>query len=191
MSYDLLFWKAPVVRDEDKARALTHRWLEDETGPFEASDDVLRFYDDVLAKYPPLESYSMDELRRSPAVSHWSETPERSDRLVVMSFSWSVPGEVIDTVIALARQHELVLYDPQGPHVQAPGESDEATPVGVADFVWGTLVGIAGALVALVAWLASVPILSGIFVVGGAFLALMAILTLVHDVRESLSSRRG
>ena len=90
MSYDLLFWKAPVVRDEDKARALTHRFLEDQTGPFEASDDVLRFYDDVLARYPALESYSMDQLRASPPVSHWSDTPERSDRLVVMSFSWTV-----------------------------------------------------------------------------------------------------
>jgi hypothetical protein len=191
MSYDLLFWKAPVVSDEDKARALTHRFLEDQTGPFEPSDDVLRFYDEVLARYPALESYSMDELRASPPVSHWSETPERSDRLVVMSFSWSVPGEVIDTITGLARKRDLVIYDPQGPHVQAPGDPDEPTPVGLKDFVWGILVGLAGALVALVAWLASVPILSGVFVVGGAFLAVMAVVTLVHDVLEVARKARA
>ena len=39
-----------------------------------------------------------------------------------MSFTWSVPDNVLDAVVALAQKHELVLYDPQGPCFHSPIE---------------------------------------------------------------------
>jgi hypothetical protein len=186
MTYDLLVWKSPVVSDQDVARAMVDVWLADERGPFEASGDVSRFYDALLAKYPPLESLTQ-ELHDTSRSSPWAQTPERSDRVVAMSFVWSVPGEVIDDVFALAREHGLVLYDPQGPDIHLPGGSDEAARR--EGFTWATLVGIAGALLAIVAWRLSIPILSGVLVVVGAALALMAIATVIHVARESLAAR--
>ena len=189
MSFDLLVWKSPVVSTDEEARALADRWAESETGPFEPSPDVARFYDALMERYPPLEAFSDEQLRRKPGVTHWSVTPERSDRVVLLNFSWSVPGDVLDDVVTLAREHGLVLYDPQGPNVTLPDGDDGGTPFGAEGFVWGTLVGIFGALLAVVAWMLSIPILSGILVVVGAFLAVMAVLTLVFEGRDAWRAR--
>jgi hypothetical protein len=70
-----------------------------------------------VAKYPDLEV-------------------ERSDRVVDTSLPWSVPDDVLDGIVALAREHELVLYDPQGPGFHSPadaveialGEDDQTVP---------------------------------------------------------------
>jgi hypothetical protein len=189
MSYDLIVWKGPVTSSEDEARALVDRWHNDESGTFEPSRDVSRFYDALMQRYPALESFSDEELRSAARPTYWAVTPERSDRIVDMSFSWSVPGEVIDDVMALARDHGLVLYDPQAPYVRLPDDDDEGTPFGVHGFAWATLVGTFGALLAIVAWMLSIPILSGIIVVVGGFLAIMAVLTLVHEGREAWRDR--
>lgn len=50
MSMDLYVWKSPIV-SEDEARRLLERFYEGgDTNAFEASDDVLRFYDQLVAK---------------------------------------------------------------------------------------------------------------------------------------------
>src|SRR5262245_4872330 len=109
MSMSLVVWKAPVIADEDEAKALVERWDDDPT-VFEASADLLAFYDALLAKHPSLESYSDAEYRDAEA--YWSVTPERSDRVVYLDLLWSVSDELLDDIQSLAREHELVLYDP-------------------------------------------------------------------------------
>jgi len=114
MSMDLYVWKAPLVSSEDEAIQLLER--EDEA--FEPSEDVARFYDELLAKYPALESFDEEELDSAP--TYWSVTPERSDRLIGMNLAWSVPDDALDDIVALARKYELVLFDPQGPASTPP-----------------------------------------------------------------------
>jgi uncharacterized membrane protein len=70
-----------------------------------------------------------------------------------------------------------------------PDGDDESTPFGVGAFVWAALVGFAGALLAVVAWTLSIPIVSGILVVVGGFLSVMAVFTLVHESREAWQAR--
>ena len=179
MSFDLVAWKAPAVKDEDEAGALVRRFdekrgrrhLRTERGP-------PSFLRRLLARYPALEAFEDDDerLKRTP----WSETPERSDRVIEISIRWGagVPDEALDTIVELARKYELVLYDPQGPSIHSPEMDDGSEDV--AGQVWfalrggaiGVLLVVAGTFIPyrLVSW--------PLFVIGG-FLVVMTIYTLI------------
>lgn len=89
MSFDLYAWKAPVV-SEDEASALLDRFYDGgRREVFEPSEEVLRFYDDLLAAYPPLEATEDEEAANRR--TWWAVTPERSDRVVALNLSWSTP----------------------------------------------------------------------------------------------------
>ena len=176
MSFDLVAWKGPAVKDEDEAHALVRRFdVSEDPDIFDQSEDLLRFYDDLIARYPALETFDDDDegLKRIP----WSETPERSDRVIEISIRWSAPDEALDTIVELARKYDLVLYDPQGPAIHSP-EMDG--PEDVAGQVWfalrgggiGVLLIVAGAFIPyrLVSW--------PLFVIGG-FLVVMTVYTLI------------
>jgi len=177
MSFDLVAWKAPAVKDEDEALAILRRFdAAEDPDIFEQSEDLLRFYDDLLARYPALETFDADDerLKRTP----WSETPERSDRVIEMSIRWHAPDEALDTIVELARKYDLVLYDPQGPALHSP--DIYSGPEDIAGQAWYALRGggvglsmvVAGTFIPyrLVSW--------PLFVVGG-FLVVMTVYTLV------------
>src|SRR4029453_5363920 len=52
--------------------------------------------------------------------TRWGMECEPSDRVVVLSLTWSTPREVVDEIVALARARDLVLFDPQGPAIYSP-----------------------------------------------------------------------
>ena len=177
MSFDLIAWKAPAVTDEDEARTLVRRFdAAEDPRIFERSQDLLGFYDDLLARYPALEAFEDDDerLKQTP----WSETPERSDRVIEISIRWHAPDAALETIVELARKYELVLYDPQGPSLHSPDVP--SGPEDIAGQVWyavrggavGLLLVIAGIFVpyTLVRW--------PLFIVGG-FLIVGMIYTLV------------
>ena len=179
MGGTLIVWKAPVVTDEEDARRLLadHHTNGDESA-FEPSVDVARFYDDIVARYPPLE-----EPAAVPAT--WAATPERSDRIVSMDYGWSASGSFLDDIEELARKHRLVLYDPQGPTVTGPDQQPEEPFVPDAREIARLTLLAAGAIAAaVVAWWASITIVSWIVIIVAGFLAVMAIGTLMHYARE-------
>ena len=51
--------------------------------------------------------------------------------------------------------------------------------------------GAAGAVIAAVAWVLNIPILSGIAIVVGAFLLVMAVYTFVHEGRKRMATGRS
>ena len=177
MSFDLVAWKTPAVADEDDAAAIVDRFhREGESSVFERSEDLLRFYDELLARYPALESFEEDEDRskRTP----WSETPERSDRVIEISIRWHAPDEALDTIVELARKHQLVLYDPQGPAIHSPA-LDEG-PEDVAGQVWYALRGGGiGALLIVIATFIPYALVRWPMYVVGLFLVVGMIYTLV------------
>jgi hypothetical protein len=118
MSYDLMVWKSPQTADLDEFYGRLERFYEnDDETAFDASDDVLRFYDDLMAAYPSLESYTDDEI---DSVESWSMTPERSDRFITMNMTWSGSEKMGQHIARLAAKHGLMLHDPQGPHIFPP-----------------------------------------------------------------------
>ena len=183
MSMDLYLWKSPVTDDEEEARKLVDRYLDnDEQGVFEPSADVAAAADELLRLYPYwpvpgeelLASMSEEErgryteeglaqLRESGSYSQgkggpWADLPfEQSDNLLVLSIRWSAHEGVLDDIVRIGRERELVIYDPQGPSIYLPDdpieEDSEDPPPGFRD--WLTITAVCAFLLALTyaAWL--------------------------------------
>ncbi len=181
MSYDLYVWKRPLVETTEEGNALIRE--EDERN-FEPSPEVQEFYDEVLRRWP---AESAPEGPPAGAATKWGLTAEPSDRLVVMNFTWSVPGDVVDALVELALERDLVLYDPQGPDFYSPASLVPPPPErrdrGVLlQALKGLLIGTAA--VAGGWFLLPVPVLDWILIVAGGFLVVMALLSIIHWFRE-------
>jgi hypothetical protein len=181
VSYDLYVWMRPVVETTDEANALIH--AEDESD-FEPSPEVRDFYDELLRRWPAEGSPVGPP---AGVETNWGLTVEPSDRLVVMNFTWSVPDDVVEAVVELARERDLVLYDPQGPEFYSPPSLDppplERRDRGVLlQALKALLVGTA--TVAGAWFLLPVPVLDWILIVAGGFLVVMALLSIVAWLRE-------
>ena len=182
---DLYVWKHPFTTDEDEAqRLITH---EDES-VFGQSAELEQFYVELMELFPPPEAFSAEERELNPVP--WADSPHGSDRLVWLSIRWSAKGEDLDTIVELARKHDLVLYDPQGPSFHSPADENDGVPSvpTVGEYVRGVLLAAFGVLLALLAWKASIPVLSWIVIFVGGFVAFVAASTTVavavQDWRE-------
>jgi hypothetical protein len=177
MSFDLIVWKEPAVSTEEEASSLVHRFHESgDPSVFHASEDLLHFYDELLQRCPALELFDDDERRL--AETPWSVTPERSGRVIELNIRWRAPDDMVDTMVALARKHQLVMYDPQGPTLHSPVADDE--PPDIAGQVKQALSAGAVGLVLIVAGsLIPFRVLGWPIIGIGAFLVLMTVYTLV------------
>jgi hypothetical protein len=121
MNMDLYLWKAPVIDDPDKAGALLDRFYEQgERSVFQPSEDIVRALENIRQRYP--DDPESDDVP-------WSSWPiEGSDRLIALNIRWSVDNEMLDTIIAIAAEHDLVVYDPQGPDVYLARDAPDQQP---------------------------------------------------------------
>ena len=60
----------------------------------------------------------------------------------------------------------------------------------LAGAIQAAVAGSIGGLVAIVAWFVGIPVISGVLVVIGGFMVVMAAYTFIHEGREVWSSRR-
>lgn len=148
----LILWKAPVVDSPDEAKALLDAWYENgDDSAFEASEDIARVADSLRSRWPDWET-------EPPGNCPWADMPfEQSDRLLAIHARWGADDAAIAAIYVLARKHELILYDPQGPDMFLPADplpSSEPIPPPSA-FDWFKAVAIAVLLVGLTyaAWL--------------------------------------
>ena len=181
----LYAWKSPLVTDTDEAERLLS--LEDDS-VFEPSEDLTRFFEELTRRLPPPETFTEAELEAG--ATPWADGPEASDRLVSLSIRWGADDEDLDVIVELARQYDLVLYDPQGPSFHSPGVDDE-TPdsPGAGEFVRGALLLAIGVLGAVVAWKLSIPVLTWILVFVGGFVALVAAFSLAAITQQAWRAR--
>ena len=185
MSGTLIVWKAPIVEDEKAAaRLLKAYFASGDDSAFEASEDVTTFYDEIVAAYP-VDNWAEDE------IPTWAGAPHRSDRVVVVDYSWSAPDVFLDDIQRLARVHELVLYDPQGPDVHLPHEPPAQPYVPTArDTLRLARLGLVAVAVAVGAWYLSIPIVSWIVIGIAGLVVLASLLGLYGDAHAALQQRR-
>jgi hypothetical protein len=171
MSMSLYVWKLPRVIDEDEAQRLVD--LEDES-VFEPSEDLRRFYEELVELFPPPESLTGEEL--DAGATPWADGVEASDRLVWLSIRWGADGDDLDTMVELARKYDLVMYDPQGPSFHSPADENEGVPYvpSAGEYVRGLLLTAFGVLFTYVAWKLSIPVLSWLLMFVGGFVAFVA-----------------
>jgi hypothetical protein len=176
----LYAWKSPRVTDEDEAQRLLA--LEDES-VFAASADVTRFYEELMDRLPPPESFTDEAL--AAGATPWADGVEASDRLVSLSLRWSADADDLDTIVELARKYDLVLYDPQGPSFHSPAMTETGDSPGLGELVRGALLAAVGVLIVVIGWKLSVPVLRWVLVFVGGFVTLVAVFSTAAAAHEA------
>jgi hypothetical protein len=125
MSMTLILWKAPAVDDPGAAKALLEPWYETgDDSAFEPSPDIALVADRLRSRWP--DDYEGEPPDHCP----WADMPfEQSDRLLAIHVRWGADDAAVAAIYVLAKKHELILYDPQGPDVFLPGDPLESGPV--------------------------------------------------------------
>jgi hypothetical protein len=171
MSMTLLLWKAPVVVDADEAERLLQPYYD-------------RGDDSAFEPSAAIATVSNELLRRFPEAGHgpWADTPpEQTDRLLLLSIRWGADDAVIDAIVELAREHQLVLYDPQGPDVTLPTDPVDSGPIPgptLFDHVKILGIGLAAAGVFWLGWRIDVPVLEWVLMISGGFVVTVVVFLL-------------
>ena len=166
----LILWKAPVVDDPDDAERLLRPYYDrGDDSAFQPSADLANVSDELIRRFPDTED------------GPWSDSPpEQTDRLLLLGIRWGADKAVIDAIVELAREHELVLYDPQGPDVHLPSdpvESGPTPPPRLVDHLKILLIGLAAAGVFWLGWRIDVPVLDWLLmIIGGFFVSVVVFL---------------
>ena len=198
MTFELYVWKSPRDLDADHVDALLEAWRaaggDPAASPFEPSHDVGWFYLELTKDEPEIEAVS-DALPSASKTPIWlGTTPDPPPaRLVRIPVTAATPTDVLKTVYGLAAKYDLVLYDTRNRGIHLPLEelADYATatfwPGGA---IQAAVAGGIGLVTAGVAWFLGIPVLSGIAIVIGGFLFVMAVYTFVHEGRKAMKARR-
>jgi hypothetical protein len=192
-SFDLFVWEAPRDLDDARAAALVESWQaaggDPAMSPFEPTTGIGWFYRELTEHLPGLE-ISSDAVPRTTSVPIWvSASDEAPARVVAIRLGEATTRDVIAAVLGLAAKYDLVVLDARNRRVHFP-LAELADHAGASFWPGGALqaatAGIIGAAIAIAAWVLAIPVLSGIAIVIGAFLVLMAILTFVHEGTKRL-----
>jgi hypothetical protein len=195
--FDLYVWSGPRDVDAAAAAALVDGWLADGAdparSPFDSTTDMGWFFRELRADHPDIDAVT-DAVPRETRVPVWaSGSDEAPARVVAIRLPSETGPGVVESVYSLAMKYDLVIFEPRGPRVWRPLE--DVTAFASATFwprgaIRAAAAGTGGAILAAVAWLIGIPILSGVLIVVGLFLAILSAWTLVHEGRVALA-RRG
>jgi hypothetical protein len=115
VSSTLLVWASPIPADVKEAEALVER-----PAAFDASPALPAFVTDLLREFP--------SIAQDPKRSPWSVTPTETDRFLELNLSSRLKDADALRIFALASQHGLVVFDPDGPALYPPeGSSSTIT----------------------------------------------------------------
>lgn len=197
MTFDLYAWKSPRDLDADGVEGLLDAWNESggdpSASPFEPSTDVGWFYRELMKVEPDLGASSDAVPNPSTAPIWLATTDEAPARVVRVAVSASTPTDALDSLFELAAKYDLVLYDTRSRSIHLPLKEmadDASATFWPAGAIQAALAGGIGLVIAVVAWVVGIPILSGIAIVIGGFLFVMAVFTFVHEGRETMKERR-
>jgi hypothetical protein len=193
VAFDLYVWKSPRDVDADQAEALLESWRaagsDPATSPFEPSTDVGWFHRELIKDVPGLIVTS-DAVPNSSTAPIWlaATTEQPPARLVVISLSPTAPRDTLEAILGLAAKYDLVLFDTRSRRVHLP-LADMAAHASAtfwpAGAIQAAVAGGVGGVIAVVAWFLGIPLLSGILVVVGGFLVVMAVYTFIHEGRKA------
>jgi hypothetical protein len=116
VSFDLYVWGSPSPVTAGQAGRICQELAAGNTSSVSADERVQGFAQELLGRFPALESLPDDEVETLP----WSMTPEISDSHVVMTISWSRAQEVAEFALGLAATRGVVCFDPQTSVVHNP-----------------------------------------------------------------------
>lgn len=198
MSLDLYLWHAPRDLDGERATALVDAWHaaggDPAASPFEPSTDVGWLVRELRQDAPDLEIVT-DAAPRQSGRPIWLEGEnEAPARLAAIRLPRPASAELLELIYSLATKYDLVLFDrPNGRLHQPLAEmaAHASATFWPAGAIQAGVVGLVGALIAVVAWLFDIPVLSGILILVGGFLALGAVYSFFAEARHRARSRKA
>ena len=119
MSYDLYLWRSPQPVTAQQAMTICQKLAEDHDDAVIPHEAVSAFHQDLIARFPKLESLGDDEIDDSP----WNMSPSATPGRVILVIGLSHVAQVSPTVQELAGRHGLVYFDPQSRVVHHPPQS--------------------------------------------------------------------
>ena len=197
MAFDLYVWNSPRDLDDERAAALLETWQEaggdPATSPFEPSTDVGWFYRELLKDVPGIVAKS-DAVGNPSSAPIWlaATSEEPPARVVGISLAPTALRDTLETIFSLAAKYDLIVFDARNRRVHLP--LDEMAAHASATFWPGGAIqaavagGIGGAM-AIAAWFLGIPVLSGVLIVVGGFMVVMAVFTFVHEGRKAAEDR--
>jgi hypothetical protein len=198
VTFDLYAWKSPRDLDDDRAEALVQGWQDaggdPSRSPFEPSTDVGWFHRELMKDEPGLEA-SSDAVPNPSTTPIWlAGTDEPPARVVAISLSPATPREALDTIFGLATKYDLVLFDAASRRLHFPLEEMAAYASATfwpAGAIQAAVAGGIGGVIAVVAWFVGIPLVSGVLMLVGGFMFVMAVYTFIHEGRKAAKSRRA
>jgi hypothetical protein len=117
VSFDLGVWHSDKALSVEEAGELYMKLCEQTWIPIEEHLAVESFYRELCRTYPEIDTFSADEVDDCP----WSCAHDRSGFHVLIAMSYGDrTTAVAQFVVDLAKKHDLICYDPQGPDVYLP-----------------------------------------------------------------------
>ena len=200
MRFDLYVWRAPRDLDADAAAELIDVWEasggDPVVSPFEASSDVGWFLYELTADAPHLEVVS-DGLPSERTGPIWVQSSQEAPaRIVALTLPAAAneARDALETIVGLATKYDLLIFDARRHQLHRPLELMAAYASATfwpAGAIRAAVVGLIGLVVAIVGFLSAIPIIGWALVLIGGFVALMAVLTFVHEGRAAFRRRRG
>lgn len=189
---DLYVWSQPADLDEreilDRLGAWERAGADPAMSPFEPSTDVGWFARELVDEHPWVRLVT-DAVPRKTSTPIWrSGTDERPARLVAIGLPPGLDGtsvaELRGSVYGLAAKYDLTVFAADAGRLHRP--LDEMASSASPTFwprgaIQAGMAGIGGLVLAVIAWGLSIPFLSGIAILVGGFLFVLAVLTLGHE----------
>ena len=196
MSFDLYVWQSPRDLDEEQAVALVDAWQQaggdPAASPFEPSTDIGWFHRELMQELPELDVVS-DAVPNPSKRPVWLSTEDEPPaRVVAIRLPAGAAYEAFNEVLSYAVKYDLVVFDARTPQVRFPQREMAAYADATfwpAGAIQAGVAGSIGAVIAIVAWVLAIPIVSGVMMVVGGFMALMAIWTFIEQGRKALRTR--
>lgn len=180
MSMTLILWKAPVVAEPDDATRLLEPYYErGDDSAFLPSPDIATVSNELRRRFPDVED------------GPWAGglPPTEVDRVLRLTIRWSADADVLNEIVEVAREYDLIAYDPQGPsfYMPHPVPTGPIAPMprpSVRDHLKVIAMGVVAGGVFLLGWWIQVPVLDWILMlVGGFFLTVILFLLGILIVR--------
>jgi len=194
--FDIYVWKSPRDLDPSGVDALLSSWHasgDPASSPFEPSTDVGWFYREIVKDLPGLEASSDISPIQSTAPVWLATMPEAPARVVGLRLPPGTPQAELESIFGLAAKYDLVLFDRRSGRVHLPLDAMAAHARATfwpAGAIQAAAAGSIGGVIAAVAWVLGIPVLSGALVLAGAFMFAMAVYTFIHEGRRALKARR-
>lgn len=119
MSFDLAVWHTKKRLTDKEAGKLYEQLCDSLTDGVASHPNVSAFYNQLIAKYPEIDSVPDDRIDDSDFCP-WSCAIDLSDGHVIMSCVWPQAENVKRTVFELAYKPGLAIYDPQEGRIVYP-----------------------------------------------------------------------